>query len=327
MIEKRIAKPAAIPDAITYQGVLYVFAKERGIAGYPVGTYPGNGWTLILGLPEDIALVPARSLGRKLTGVFGFVLVVSALAAWYVSRGITRPLLGLQRAVAELAQGAFGTIAEPGSRDEIGRVTEAFNTMSLRLRDTTVSRDYVAGLIRQMGEALIVTDPAGCILTVNPAALQLLGYTEAELIGQSIERLFAEEDFPRGLPGPRPTEVHETTWRTKHDQRIPVLLTGADLRDQDLNVSIAEDGESAIEQTDYVRPDLILLDVMMPEMDGFTTCRLLKERPATQDIPIIFMTALTTTADKVKGFELGAVDYITKPFQHEEGARARHHPP
>jgi len=71
-------------------------------------------------------------------------------------------------------------------------------------------------------------------------------------------------------------------------------------------------------QADYVRPDLILLDVMMPEMDGFTTCRLLKERPATRDIPIIFMTALTTTADKVKGFAIGAVDYITKPFQHEE---------
>ncbi|MGH8473278.1 MAG: histidine kinase dimerization/phospho-acceptor domain-containing protein, partial [Gammaproteobacteria bacterium] len=232
LIEERIAEPAAIPDAITYEDVLYVFAKERGVSGYPAGAYPGNGWTLILGLPEDIALVPAQRLGRKLTGVFGIVLVVSALAAWYVSRGITRPLLGLQRAVAEISQGTFGTIAEPGSRDEIGRLTEAFNSMSLRLRDTTVSRDYIAGLIRQMGEALIVTDPAGRILTVNPAALQLLGYTEAELIGQPIERLFTEEDPPKGRPGPRPTEVHETTWRTKHNQRIPVLLTSADLRDR-----------------------------------------------------------------------------------------------
>ncbi|MGH8563840.1 MAG: ATP-binding protein [Gammaproteobacteria bacterium] len=232
LIEKRIAGPAAIPDAITYQDVLYVFAKERGVSGYPAGAYPGNGWTLILGLPEDIALVPARSLGRKLTGVFGIVLVVSALAAWYVSRGITRPLLGLQRAVAEISQGTFGTIAEPGSRDEIGRLTEAFNSMSSRLRDTTVSRDYIAGLIRQMGEALIVTDPAARILTVNPAALQLLGYTEAELIGQPLESLFTDEEPPTGRPGPQPTEVHETTWRTKHDQRIPVLLTSADLRDR-----------------------------------------------------------------------------------------------
>lgn len=231
LIENRIAKRPAIPDAIDYQGVWYVFAKERGVSGY-LGSYPGNGWTLILGLAEDSALAPAQRLGRKLTGVFGIVLVVSALAAWYVSRRITRPLLGLQRAVAELSQGTFGTIAEPGSRDEIGRLTEAFNTMSSRLRDTTVSRDYVAGLIRQMGEALIVTDPAARILTVNPAALQLLGNTEAELIGQSFENLFTDGDPPKGLPGPRSTEVHETTWRTKHDQRIPVLLTSADLRDR-----------------------------------------------------------------------------------------------
>ena len=83
-------------------------------------------------------------------------------------------------------------------------------------------------------------------------------------------------------------------------------------------VSVAEDGESALEQVDYVRPDLILLDVLMPKVDGFTTCARLKARPATRDIPIIFMTGLADTVDKVKGFELGAVDYITKPFQHEE---------
>jgi formate hydrogenlyase transcriptional activator len=83
-------------------------------------------------------------------------------------------------------------------------------------------------------------------------------------------------------------------------------------------ISVAEDGESALEQLQYVQPDLILLDVLMPRLDGFTTCQRLKERPETQDIPIIFMTALTETVEKVKGFELGAVDYITKPFQQEE---------
>jgi len=83
-------------------------------------------------------------------------------------------------------------------------------------------------------------------------------------------------------------------------------------------ISVAEDGESALEQLQYVQPDLILLDVLMPHLDGFTTCRRLKERPETRDIPIIFMTALTDTVEKVKGFGLGAVDYITKPFQQEE---------
>ncbi|HEY9876156.1 MAG TPA: response regulator, partial [Candidatus Obscuribacterales bacterium] len=83
-------------------------------------------------------------------------------------------------------------------------------------------------------------------------------------------------------------------------------------------VLVARDGESAIQKVEYALPDLILLDVLMPRMDGFETCRRLKENESTKDIPIIFMTALTDTVDKVKGLSLGAVDYITKPFQHEE---------
>ena len=81
---------------------------------------------------------------------------------------------------------------------------------------------------------------------------------------------------------------------------------------------MATDGESAIEQAEYAKPDLILLDVMMPGIDGFETCRRLKANPITENIPIIFMTALSDTTDKVKGLDIGAVDYITKPFQQEE---------
>jgi CheY-like chemotaxis protein len=83
-------------------------------------------------------------------------------------------------------------------------------------------------------------------------------------------------------------------------------------------VSVAIDGESAIEQVKYHLPALILLDIMMPGIDGFETCRRLKQNSASRDIPVIFMTALTDTENKVKGFSLGAVDYVTKPFQREE---------
>lgn len=83
-------------------------------------------------------------------------------------------------------------------------------------------------------------------------------------------------------------------------------------------VAVAIDGESAIEQVQYHKPELILLDVMMPGIDGFETCQRLKADSATSDIPIIFMTALSETSKKVQGFSLGAVDYITKPFQQEE---------
>ncbi|MBW4426598.1 MAG: hybrid sensor histidine kinase/response regulator [Nostoc desertorum CM1-VF14] len=77
-------------------------------------------------------------------------------------------------------------------------------------------------------------------------------------------------------------------------------------------------GEKAIEQVERRLPDLILLDVMMPGIDGFETCKRLKQNSATCDIPIIFMTANSDTDSKVKGLNIGAVDYITKPFHEEE---------
>jgi two-component system sensor histidine kinase/response regulator len=81
---------------------------------------------------------------------------------------------------------------------------------------------------------------------------------------------------------------------------------------------VAEDGEDALIQAAHTQPDLILLDAMMPGLDGFETCQRLKASAATRDIPVIFMTALSDTADKVRAFAAGAVDYVTKPFQHEE---------
>ena len=83
-------------------------------------------------------------------------------------------------------------------------------------------------------------------------------------------------------------------------------------------VLVAETGQLALERAELAQPEAILLDVMMPGMDGFETCRRLKQQATTQAIPVIFMTALADTADKVKGFAAGGVDYVTKPFQPEE---------
>jgi serine phosphatase RsbU (regulator of sigma subunit) len=81
---------------------------------------------------------------------------------------------------------------------------------------------------------------------------------------------------------------------------------------------IARTGKSAIERAESVQPALILLDVMMPGIDGFETCRQLKANPFTKEIPVIFMTALTGIDDRVMGFKVGAVDYVTKPIQQAE---------
>ncbi len=91
-------------------------------------------------------------------------------------------------------------------------------------------------------------------------------------------------------------------------------------------VRVAPDGESALEQAQYAEPDLVLLDVMMPGIDGFETCRRLRKLPKLAQTPIIFMTALSDAQDKVRAFTSGADDYVTKPFQHEEVlARVRTH--
>jgi two-component system sensor histidine kinase/response regulator len=84
------------------------------------------------------------------------------------------------------------------------------------------------------------------------------------------------------------------------------------------DVQAAESGVHALKAVRDVSPDLVLLDIMMPEMDGYEVCERLKDDPQTRDIPVIFISALEQTDDKVKAFSAGAVDYISKPFQIKE---------
>jgi two-component system, sensor histidine kinase and response regulator len=92
------------------------------------------------------------------------------------------------------------------------------------------------------------------------------------------------------------------------------------LEAEGLQVTVARDGHEALRRAAIVKPDLILLDVIMPGIDGFQTCLALKENSLTRDIPVIFMTSLTQTEDKINGFHAGAVDFVTKPLQVEEVA-------
>lgn len=101
-----------------------------------------------------------------------------------------------------------------------------------------------------------------------------------------------------------------------HAENLQVLA--GHLKEQGHEVLAANNGPRAIALFRNKKPDLILLDIMMPEMDGFEVCRLIKEDNDSADIPIIFLTARTETEDIVKGFHAGAVDYITKPFKPTE---------
>lgn len=110
------------------------------------------------------------------------------------------------------------------------------------------------------------------------------------------------------------------------DTPVNIQSLTAILKAEGYQISVATNGKQALEVLNRICPDLILLDVMMPEMDGFETCRRLKADENLSEIPVIFLTAKTETADIVQGFELGAVDYVAKPFNtHELLARVHTH--
>lgn len=102
------------------------------------------------------------------------------------------------------------------------------------------------------------------------------------------------------------------------DNAVNLELISGFLRSAGYRVLVAADGESALEQARLARPDLVLMDVLLPGMSGFDAARALRQQSETIDTPIIFLTALSRTSDKIEGFRAGGVDYLTKPLQFEE---------
>jgi len=110
------------------------------------------------------------------------------------------------------------------------------------------------------------------------------------------------------------TSNHSSRILIVDDTPKNIQVLGTILRQEGYQLNIAQDGLKAIHMAEKVSPDLVLLDVMMPDIDGYETCLRLKQSSETKDIPIIFLTARKEPEDIVKGFEVGGVDYISKPF-------------
>jgi diguanylate cyclase (GGDEF)-like protein/PAS domain S-box-containing protein len=108
-----------------------------------------------------------------------------------------------------------------------------------------------------------------------------------------------------------------------NDVPVNLLTLGAALKD-DFDLQIATSGEMGLALARELPPDLILLDIMMPGIDGYETCRRLKQDPRLKDVPVVFVTALTEVDSEIRGLELGALDYITKPIQVETARRRIH---
>jgi diguanylate cyclase (GGDEF)-like protein len=122
----------------------------------------------------------------------------------------------------------------------------------------------------------------------------------------------------QGEPAAEARGGHQPIILVADDEPVNLALIRRRLEWEHYRVETAEDGGQAVEAARRVLPDLIILDVMMPVMDGLEACRLLKGDPATRDIPVIFLSALDDTDTKVRGLGLGANDYVSKPFRVEE---------
>src|SRR5215510_516121 len=116
----------------------------------------------------------------------------------------------------------------------------------------------------------------------------------------------------------RPMSTAQATILVVDDDPKHLRLVDALLQPRGYTVVTSSNGAEALEQAHRVSPDLILLDVMMPQVDGFEVCKLLKDHPATRLIPMVMMTALDRMEDRIKGIEAGADDFLTKPVHRDE---------
>jgi DNA-binding response OmpR family regulator/anti-anti-sigma regulatory factor len=126
------------------------------------------------------------------------------------------------------------------------------------------------------------------------------------------------EDISTLHPSALPEAPPEPVVLIADDDPHSIELLHNALSGEPIELTVADDGQGALEAARAGQPDLILLDVLMEGIDGFEICRLLKEDPETRDIPVVFMTSLTEVSARVQAFRLGGVDYIAKPFEPEE---------
>ncbi len=172
----------------------------------------------------------------------GVVASVALLLAAWLARSIADPIVRLAQDARTVGSGNLGWRTGVRSRDEIGQLAEAFNRMTENLQRTTVSKRFVDNVITSMADALIVINPEGTIRSVNPAAITLLGYPEAELAGLPVDKLFADRrggnnalaraGLEAVLVGASLRNV-ERQWETKEGRAFPVLCSASAVLGED----------------------------------------------------------------------------------------------
>lgn len=213
--------------------------REPSFVGFSFDTPTRRlGWIRIFfdhGLLEqrlDALVLRISIVSTIVTGIGGMVFV-------FLLRQSLKIIDPLTAATQDVARGKLDTTVPVTSRDELGQLATCFNQMTAQLHKTTVSKEYVDNIIRSMIDTLIVIHPDGRVRTLNEATLHLLGYDEAELVGQHIDRVFPDHEGPFDVTGLDTIialgrlDHMETVYLTKDGRRIPVLFSAAVMRNDD----------------------------------------------------------------------------------------------
>jgi PAS domain S-box-containing protein len=211
-------------------------ATIMGVDGY-VAYAPAKdvGLSVLVTLPYDEFMVEPNRLRAIFFVIFLIVLGVMGILAFVFSQRITDPIKKLSFATQALAKGELSHRVSIPSSDEIGALVASFNQMAEDLQNTTVSKDYMDDIIKNMIDSLIVTTPDGTINMVNQATHILLGYREGELLGKPIEMIFGAGGGDGDAPGPGFRELfaegivsdREMSYRAKNGEEIPVIFSGS----------------------------------------------------------------------------------------------------
>ena len=228
--EKLIAGVTSLKPGFTRATIL-------GVDGYTAYVpLKDRGWSVILTIPYEEFIAAPNILRNTAVATLFITLVIGVIIAFKLSRGITVPLLKLAAFARRIAKGDFSHKIDIDTKDEINTVANAFNKMIEDLEKTTVSKDYVDNILHSMNDTLIVIDPAGVIKRVNKAALELLGYTEEELVGLPVEKIFPEDSPFAGsevehLIKTDVINTDEIIYTAKDGNKIPVTFSSSVMRD------------------------------------------------------------------------------------------------
>ena len=174
-------------------------------------------------------------LGLTYAALFACLMLIfaSLVAAWIMARRFERPISALIKNADRIGQGDYTRSFGAVRKDELGELQEALERMRQKLRQTTITKDYLNIVLNSMNDAVLVTSPDGTIKGVNDAARKLLGYTEEEILGESILHVIAESERPSFNIDQAAQETRETVVSTRAGQTIPVSFSGSQITTED----------------------------------------------------------------------------------------------